>query len=72
MWEYRLFLQSLMLYQDGIMMFIFQVPSTIGEEKQFNPFMRVMMGAVQSHASCSDPVSTMQYIRREKDNFKAA
>ncbi|XP_018570449.1 hydroxyacylglutathione hydrolase, mitochondrial isoform X2 [Anoplophora glabripennis] len=47
------------------------VPSTIGEEKKFNPFMRVMMGAVQSHASCSDPISTMQSIRREKDNFRA-
>nr|CAH7756867.1 unnamed protein product [Callosobruchus chinensis] len=47
------------------------VPSTIGEEKKYNPFMRVMMGEVQSHAGCSDPVATMQSIRREKDNFKA-
>ncbi|KAJ8923150.1 hypothetical protein NQ315_001704 [Exocentrus adspersus] len=47
------------------------VPSTIGDEKKVNPFMRVMMGTVQSHASCSDPISTMQSIRREKDNFKA-
>ncbi|XP_074035995.1 hydroxyacylglutathione hydrolase tenzing norgay isoform X2 [Leptinotarsa decemlineata] len=47
------------------------VPSTIGEEKKYNPFMRVMMGTIQSHTSCSDPISTMQAIRREKDNFKS-
>ncbi|KAJ8957416.1 hypothetical protein NQ318_004896 [Aromia moschata] len=47
------------------------VPSTIGEEKKINPFMRVMMGTVQSHTNCSDPIATMQSIRREKDNFKA-
>ncbi|CAH1954292.1 unnamed protein product [Acanthoscelides obtectus] len=47
------------------------VPSTIGDEKKYNPFMRVMMGEVQSHASCSDPIATMQSIRKEKDNFRA-
>ncbi|KAG5889303.1 hypothetical protein JTB14_031950 [Gonioctena quinquepunctata] len=48
------------------------VPSTIGDEKKFNPFMRVMMGTIQSHTSCSDPISTMHSIRKEKDNFKAS
>ncbi|XP_030763113.1 hydroxyacylglutathione hydrolase, mitochondrial [Sitophilus oryzae] len=47
------------------------VPSTIGNEKKINPFMRVMMGTVQRHASCSDAVSTMKNIRKEKDSFKA-
>ena len=26
---------------------------------------------VQEHAKCSDPISTMGFIRGEKDNFKA-
>ncbi|XP_050295870.1 hydroxyacylglutathione hydrolase, mitochondrial [Anthonomus grandis grandis] len=47
------------------------VPSTILQEKKINPFMRVMMGSVQRHASCIDAVSTMQAIRKEKDTFKA-
>ncbi|CAG9773938.1 unnamed protein product [Ceutorhynchus assimilis] len=47
------------------------VPSTIKQEKKINPFMRVMMGTVQRHASCDDAVSTMQAIRKEKDAFKA-
>ncbi|KAJ8972065.1 hypothetical protein NQ317_010934 [Molorchus minor] len=47
------------------------VPSTIAEEKRVNPFMRVMMGTVQSHTNCSDPIATMQSIRKEKDSFKA-
>ncbi|KAL1497730.1 hypothetical protein ABEB36_008638 [Hypothenemus hampei] len=47
------------------------VPSTIGQEKKINPFMRVMMGTVQRHACCDTAVSTMQAIRKEKDAFKA-
>jgi len=47
------------------------VPSTISQEKKINPFMRVMMGSVQRHASCDTAVSTMQAIRKEKDSFKA-
>lgn len=46
------------------------VPSTIGDEKKFNPFMRVSVGSVQNHANCKDPINTMQTIRKEKDNFK--
>jgi len=46
------------------------VPSTISEEKLYNPFMRVNEKSVQEHAGVSDGVTTMGYIRREKDNFK--
>lgn len=47
------------------------VPSTIGDEKTFNPFMRVGEETVQNHAGQSDPIATMGFIRTEKDNFKA-
>lgn len=47
------------------------VPSTIGEEKLINPFMRVHESAVQQHAGQNEAVATMGFIRREKDNFKA-
>lgn len=46
------------------------VPSTIEQEKKYNPFMRVNEASVQRHASASDPISTMAYLRREKDHFK--
>lgn len=48
----------------------FQVPSTIGEEKLINPFMRVNSASVQKHAGCGEVISTMASIRKEKDNFK--
>lgn len=47
------------------------VPSTIGEEKLINPFMRVKEKTVQSHAREVDPILTMAAIRKEKDTFKA-
>uniref|UniRef100_A0A1L8E5L7 hydroxyacylglutathione hydrolase n=2 Tax=Nyssomyia neivai TaxID=330878 RepID=A0A1L8E5L7_9DIPT len=47
------------------------VPSSIGEEKTFNPFMRVNEKSVQGHAGASDGVTTMGFLRREKDSFKA-
>jgi hydroxyacylglutathione hydrolase len=47
------------------------VPSTIAEEKQYNPFMRVGQSSVQKHAGTDDSVATMAFIRKEKDNFKA-
>ncbi|XP_036326749.1 hydroxyacylglutathione hydrolase, mitochondrial-like isoform X1 [Rhagoletis pomonella] len=47
------------------------VPSTIGEEKSWNPFMRVHEANVQKHANEQDPIKTMGSLRREKDNFKA-
>lgn len=45
------------------------VPSSIEEEKQFNPFMRVEHHSVQKHAGQNDPIATMAAIRREKDAF---
>ncbi|KAL0101044.1 hypothetical protein PUN28_018716 [Cardiocondyla obscurior] len=47
------------------------VPSTIKEEKLTNPFMRVHESSVMKHAQQNNPVQTMSYLRREKDNFKA-
>merc|ERR1712087_82962 len=46
------------------------VPSTIAEEMQYNPFMRVRESAVQSHAGMKDPVEVMGFLRKEKDNFR--
>lgn len=46
------------------------VPSTIRDEKSYNPFMRVNESSVQNHASSSDPIGTMAFLRREKDSFK--
>ncbi|KAJ8889221.1 hypothetical protein PR048_008719 [Dryococelus australis] len=46
------------------------VPSTIGEEKKINPFMRVHEASVQNHAGQNDAIATMAFIRREKDSFK--
>ncbi|XP_047995098.1 hydroxyacylglutathione hydrolase, mitochondrial isoform X2 [Leguminivora glycinivorella] len=47
------------------------VPSTIGEEKLYNPFMRVTVPAVMRHAKATDAIQAMKAIRQEKDNFKA-
>ncbi|KAK9711975.1 Metallo-beta-lactamase superfamily [Popillia japonica] len=47
------------------------VPSTIGDEKKINPFMRVGCPAVQKHAGCGEAIATMHAIRKEKDSFKA-
>ena len=47
------------------------VPSTIGEEKQTNPFMRVHEQSVMDYAKQGDPIQTMAFLRRNKDNFKA-
>ncbi|XP_015433901.1 PREDICTED: hydroxyacylglutathione hydrolase, mitochondrial isoform X2 [Dufourea novaeangliae] len=47
------------------------VPSTIQEEKLTNPFMRVHEQPVMDHTEQRDPIQTMAFLRREKDNFKA-
>uniref|UniRef100_A0A1I8NRY8 hydroxyacylglutathione hydrolase n=1 Tax=Stomoxys calcitrans TaxID=35570 RepID=A0A1I8NRY8_STOCA len=47
------------------------VPSTIADEKSWNPFMRVHEASVQKHAQQSEPIPTMASLRKEKDNFKA-
>ncbi|XP_008551511.1 hydroxyacylglutathione hydrolase, mitochondrial [Microplitis demolitor] len=45
------------------------VPSTIGDEKKFNPFMRVHESSVKDFTGTNDHISTMAKLRQEKDNF---
>ncbi|KAJ8728314.1 hypothetical protein PYW08_016699 [Mythimna loreyi] len=47
------------------------VPSTIGEEKKYNPFMRVKERAIMRHANSQAPVEVMKIIRHEKDVWHA-
>lgn len=49
---------------------LFQVPSTIDEEREINPFMRVNEATVQRHAKETEGIATMKAIRKEKDSFK--
>uniref|UniRef100_A0A6A7FPX0 hydroxyacylglutathione hydrolase n=2 Tax=Hirondellea gigas TaxID=1518452 RepID=A0A6A7FPX0_9CRUS len=46
------------------------VPSTIGEEKQYNPFMRVEVVELQKKRGTSEGVDTMRSLRQEKDGWK--
>jgi hydroxyacylglutathione hydrolase len=46
------------------------VPSTIKDEKQINPFMRVNEESVQLHTKTSGGIETMRALRTEKDSFK--
>ena len=46
------------------------VPSTIGEEKKLNPFMRVNVSSLQRRCHTSNGIETMASLRREKDNFR--
>ncbi|KAL1923119.1 uncharacterized protein VTP21DRAFT_9495 [Calcarisporiella thermophila] len=46
------------------------VPSTIGQELSFNPFMRVNEPSIQLATCTSDPVSAMRILREMKNNFK--
>lgn len=54
----------------SLIFFILQVPSTISEEKLYNPFMRVTEPSVMKHANKNDAIETMRAIRLEKDNFR--
>jgi len=47
------------------------VPSTIGEEKQINPFMRVGLPELLRGTGTTDPISCMTALRNLKNNFKA-
>jgi len=47
------------------------IPSTIGEELQYNPFMRVDEPSIQRRCGTSNGIETMAFLRNEKDNFKA-
>ncbi|CAL1276815.1 unnamed protein product [Larinioides sclopetarius] len=45
------------------------VPSTIGEELSYNPFLRVDKKSLQLHTNESNPVAVMAALRKLKDNF---
>ncbi|XP_063699138.1 hydroxyacylglutathione hydrolase, mitochondrial-like [Culicoides brevitarsis] len=47
------------------------VPSSIGEEKKINPFMRVNEQSLREYTKSGDGISAMGVIRKEKDSFKA-
>ncbi|KAF9800927.1 hypothetical protein SFRURICE_010475 [Spodoptera frugiperda] len=46
------------------------VPSTIGEEKTYNPFMRVYEAEIMQHAGAQNAIQAMKNIRLEKDSFQ--
>ncbi|KAK4382914.1 Hydroxyacylglutathione hydrolase cytoplasmic [Sesamum angolense] len=46
------------------------VPSTIEEELETNPFMRVDLPEVQEKVSCKSPVDALREIRQRKDNWR--
>lgn len=47
----------------------FTIPSTVAEELETNPFMRVDQPAVRAFAKSDDPVAVMGSLRFAKDNF---
>ena len=47
----------------------FTVPSTIGEELAFNPFMRVGEPTVRAFTKTADDTSCMRVLRNKKDSF---
>lgn len=46
------------------------IPSTIKEELDYNPFMRVTFNKIQSKYKTNDPISCMAELRKEKDTWK--
>lgn len=46
------------------------IPSTIAEELETNPFMRVDVPEVQRKVGCSSPVEALREIRKLKDNWR--
>ncbi|XP_043859094.1 hydroxyacylglutathione hydrolase-like protein isoform X1 [Dromiciops gliroides] len=46
------------------------VPSTLGEEFHYNPFLRVEEESVQKYTGKKDPVEVMKVLHTENDNFK--
>lgn len=49
------------------------VPSTIGEEKEYNPFMRVHTSEIAAAVGLTgafDPVDVMYKVRKRKDSFR--
>ncbi|KDP21620.1 hypothetical protein JCGZ_03291 [Jatropha curcas] len=46
------------------------IPSTIEDELETNPFMRVDLPDIQARMGCQSPVQTIQKIRQLKDNWR--
>ncbi|KAL0452631.1 UNVERIFIED_CONTAM: Hydroxyacylglutathione hydrolase cytoplasmic [Sesamum latifolium] len=46
------------------------VPSTIEDELETNPFMRVDLPEVQEKVGCKSPVDALREIRQRKDNWR--
>ncbi|KAK9701520.1 Cytoplasmic glyoxalase II [Basidiobolus ranarum] len=46
------------------------VPSTIGEELMYNPFMRVHEPVIQQHVGSNNPIDVMSTLREMKNNFQ--
>ncbi|XP_022764888.1 hydroxyacylglutathione hydrolase cytoplasmic isoform X2 [Durio zibethinus] len=46
------------------------IPSTIEEEMETNPFMRVDLPELQGSIGCQSPVEALREIRRMKDNWR--
>nr|XP_054762457.1 hydroxyacylglutathione hydrolase, mitochondrial-like [Lytechinus pictus] len=46
------------------------VPSSIAEEKSYNPFMRVGEPSIQKYIGNTEPVTVMGLLRKDKDNYK--
>ena len=45
------------------------IPSTIGDELKFNPFMRTHQASVQAFTGKSDPIECMAVLRERKNRF---
>lgn len=46
------------------------IPSTIGDEMKFNPFMRVNEESLKKRYGVTDPIKCMKELRAEKDHWK--
>ncbi|TXG49941.1 hypothetical protein EZV62_025816 [Acer yangbiense] len=46
------------------------IPSTIEEEMETNPFIRVDLPELQKLVGCHDPIEALREIRRRKDNWR--
>lgn len=47
------------------------IPSTLKEELEYNPFMRVDLDHFKNRYSQTDAVLVMKELRKEKDNWKS-
>lgn len=47
------------------------IPSSIGGEKEINPFMRCVLPEVQAAVETKSPIECMGKLRNMKDSFKA-